>query len=455
MNYYSLNDLSAKVDFKEATLRGQAPDKGLYFPERIPRLPEAWIEQIESFSREEIAFRVIQPYVGDSLPEKELQRILSEAIPFDFPLVPVTDRISALELFHGPTLAFKDVGARFMSRCLGYFVKDYTRPVTVLVATSGDTGGAVASGFYEVEGVRVVILYPSGKVSSVQELQLTTLGKNISALEVNGSFDDCQRIAKEAFADAGLNRDIFLTSANSINVARWLPQQFYYFFAWRQWADKDHPPVISVPSGNFGNICAGLMAYRSGLPVSHFIAACNANDTVPSYLQTGEYVSRPAIATLSNAMDVGDPSNFVRILEIFSQKFPSPENHRFPSSENREPPSLKNREPSSLKDILTATSISDEETRAAIRELIHRYRYLPDPHGAVGYLALVQYLETHPGKSGFFMETAHPVKFYDTVERITGEKIPLPASIGALLKRPKQSVKIEARYDELKSFLLS
>jgi len=431
MNYYSLNNPSTLVSFKEATIRGQAPDKGLYFPTTIPALPKELLQQLEKYSREELAFQVIRPYTGDTLPDDELRRIVAETIDFDFPLTPVSPGIQSLELFHGPTLAFKDVGARFMSRCLGYFVRDTHRPVTVLVATSGDTGGAVASGFYGVEGIEVVILYPSGKVSSVQELQLTTLGKNITALEVNGSFDDCQQMVKEAFTDETLRQKRFLTSANSINVARWLPQQFYYFFALQQWADKTHPPVISVPSGNFGNICAGLMAWRSGLPVSHFIAATNINDVVPHYLDTGDYKTTAAKATLSNAMDVANPSNFVRILEIFQQQLPA------------------------LKQVLSATSITDEETMAAIRHLHKDHHYLADPHGAVGWLALQRWLETHPGEKGFFLETAHPVKFYDTVEPIIGQQIPLPASVAALLDKQKQSKKIDARYNNLKDFLLS
>ncbi|HEY8970208.1 MAG TPA: threonine synthase [Puia sp.] len=430
MNYYSLNDPSAKVSFKEATIRGQAPDKGLYFPEYIPTLPDHLIRDIGHIEPEELAEKVISPYVGDSLPASDLRRIVAETINFPFPLVQVTDSISSLELFHGPTLAFKDVGARFMSRCLGYFVKDRNQPVTVLVATSGDTGGAVASGFYDVEGVRVVILYPSGKVSSVQELQLTTLGKNITALEVAGSFDDCQRMVKAAFADPDLNRALFLTSANSINVARWLPQQFYYFFAYQQWADKAHPPVISVPSGNFGNICAGLLAHRSGLPVKHFIAACNANDVVPAYLQTGTYTTRPAVPTLSNAMDVGDPSNFVRILEIFNREF------------------------TSLKKVLTSYSISDDETKATIRNVYDRYHYLPDPHGAVGFLALERYLEKHSGDKGIFLETAHPVKFYDAVEAETGKKVPLPDSVSHLLGKEKHSIRISPEFSRLKDYLM-
>ena len=286
MRYFSLNKKAPAVDFKEATIRGLAPDKGLYFPEHLPKLPNEFIQQIENLPDEEIAYEVIKPYVEDVIPEDELRKIVSETINFQIPLVPVNENIFSLELFHGPTMAFKDIGARFMSRCLGYFVKNIDKKITVLVATSGDTGGAVANGFYNVDGVEVVILYPSGKVSSVQEKQLTALGNNIHALEINGNFDDCQKMVKQAFSDSELNEKLFLTSANSINVARWLPQQFYYFFAWKQWEDKNNPPVISVPSGNFGNICAGMLAFFSGLPVKHFIAACNANDVVPQFLKT-------------------------------------------------------------------------------------------------------------------------------------------------------------------------
>jgi threonine synthase len=352
-----------------------------------------------------------------------------------------------------------------MSRCLGYFVRGNDRPVTVLVATSGDTGGAVASGFYDVEGVQVVILYPSGKVSSVQELQLTTLGKNIRALEVDGSFDDCQQMVKDAFADPILRQQLFLTSANSINIARWLPQQFYYFFAWQQWAalfpstpvqgspaspsvpgsapTAPGAPVISVPSGNFGNICAGLMAWSAGLPVNHFIAACNANDTIPLFLATGQYRSKLARPTLSNAMDVGNPSNFVRILEIFGKQLPG-----------APAPGLSTTLPA-IRDILTSYSITDEETIATIKRLNTSHHYLPDPHGAVGFLALEKYLATHPGEKGIFLETAHPVKFYDTVEPVIGEKITLPLTVAPLLNKQKQSKKITARYEELRDFLLS
>ena len=320
MLYYSLNKNAPIVNFKTATITGQAPDKGLYFPETIPAVDKKLLQHIENYSNAAIAYNVIKPFVADAIPEEVLKDIVEETVNFEIPLVKISDSISSLELFHGPTLAFKDIGARFMSRCLGYFAKERTAKIIVLVATSGDTGGAVANGFYDVPGIDVVILYPSGKVSSVQEKQLTTLGKNIHAIEVNGSFDDCQKMVKETFMDEGLKQKVFLTSANSINVARWLPQQFYYFFLWKQWEDKNNPPTVAVPSGNFGNICAGLLAKKSGLPIKHFIAACNANDTVPDFFDTGIYTPKKAIATISNAMDVGDPSNFVRILELFGNE---------------------------------------------------------------------------------------------------------------------------------------
>lgn len=436
MKYYSTNHNSPIADFKEATIKGQAPDKGLYFPERIPALSAGLISNINSYSKEEIAYQVIAPYVGDTIPENELRRIVSETVNFDIPLVHINDGISALELYHGPTLAFKDTGARFMSRCLGYFVKGQDRKVTVLVATSGDTGGAVANGFYNVDGVDVVILYPSGKVSSVQEKQLTTLGKNIHALEVTGTFDDCQRMVKEAFTDEGLNQQLFLTSANSINVARWLPQQFYYFFAYQQWLNTysgtgGNPPVISVPSGNFGNICAGILAHVAGLPVQHFIAACNANDVVPAYMQTQEYAPKKAVATISNAMDVGNPSNFVRILEIFDNQFVN------------------------LKKVLSSCSISDDETKATLKAVYQQHQYLLDPHGAVGYLALQRYLNEHPQQQGIVLETAHPVKFYDVVEPVIGETVPVPLSVQQQMNAEKKSIKIEADSALLKDFLYS
>ena len=430
MQYYSTNHQAPLVDFREAAIKGQPPDKGLYFPSAVPVFPDSFIRNIKKISREEIAFEVISPYVGDAIPTEKLKQIVAETIAFDFPLVQVEQDIYSLELFHGPTLAFKDVGARFMSRCLGYFVSNYNQKVVVLTATSGDTGGAVADGFYKTPGIEVVVLYPSGKVSSVQELQLTRLGHNIHALEVEGSFDDCQRMVKQAFADKQLNVDLMLTSANSINIARWLPQQFYYWFALQRW-QHELPPVISVPSGNFGNLCAGLIAFCSGMPVSHFIAACNANDAVPQYFNTGKYQSKPPIATLSNAMDVGDPSNFVRMLELFGAEYTTLQQH------------------------ISSYSVSDEETKATIREVFNKTNYVTDPHGAVAYASLKKYLKDHPEAKGIFLETAHPVKFQEAVEELTGEKIEMPGSLHALLQQPKQALKMDAQYDLLKDYLLS
>lgn len=430
MKYYSTNKNSPIVDFREATIKGQAPDKGLYFPETIPRVDKELINNIERYSNEEIAFHVIKPFVGDTINEKKLWDVVSETINFEIPLVKINEKVFSLELFHGPTLAFKDVGARFMSRCLGHFVNDNTKKVTVLVATSGDTGGAVANGFYNVEGIDVVILYPSGKVSPVQEKQLTTLGKNIHALEINGTFDDCQQMVKQAFADQDINQELFLTSANSINIARWLPQQFYYFFAYKQWEEKNNPPVISVPSGNFGNICAGILAMRSGLPVSHFIAACNINDIVSGYLETQELKPKKAVGTLSNAMDVGDPSNFIRVLEIFQHKFPE------------------------LKNKLSSFTITDAATENTIREVYDQYGYILDPHGAVGYLAMNNYLGAYTGQKGIFLETAHPVKFPEAVEKNIGMQLQFPVIINDIMQKNKVSKIINASYSELKEFLL-
>ena len=430
MLFYNLNKPSEKTDFRTATIRGLGSDKGLFFPERIPIRPPEWIRDIENLTDEEIAYQVMFPYVGDSIPEVQLRQILRETIDFEIPLKQISGKISTLELFHGPTLAFKDVGARFMSRCLGYFMKEEKRPVTVLVATSGDTGGAVANGFLGVEGVDVVILYPSGKVSTVQELQLTTPGKNIRTLEIKGSFDDCQALVKQAFSDADLNEKLFLTSANSINVARWLPQQIYYFLAWKQWKNKSNPPVISVPSGNFGNICAGLLAYHSGLPVLHFIAACNINAVVPRYLKTGIYEPLKSKSTLSNAMDVGDPSNFIRVLALFHDEF----------------------EP--LKKMMSSESITDEETGAAIKTLFQEFGYMADPHGAVGWLALNRWLETHPGQAGIFLETAHPVKFPDAVQQFTGKPVEPPDSIKSLFTKKKNARAMEADYKLFREILI-
>ena len=427
MQYFSTNRRSAHVSFREALLNGQPDDKGLYFPSDIPRLSEKWLQAMSERSNEQIAFDVTRPYVDGEIADETLFEICSETVNFEFPLVALTDRISALELFHGPTLAFKDVGARFMSRCLQYLLHGKAEKTFVIVATSGDTGGAVAAGFHGVEGIEVIILYPKGKVSKVQELQLTTLGGNVITLEIQGNFDDCQALAKQALADPELQSKVHLTSANSINVARWLPQQFYYFYALKQWAYE--PPVISVPSGNFGNLASGILAHISGLPVKKFIAACNANDVVPRFMRTEKYQPRQSVATLSNAMDVGSPSNFVRILEIFDNKFVN------------------------LAEKLEAVSISDETTAETMIEVYKSNGYILDPHGAVGYRALAERI-ADDNAQGIFLETAHPVKF-DSVREIIGTQGEIPRSVESLFSKEKQSIEMEAEYDDLKALLVS
>jgi threonine synthase len=430
MIYNSLNKKSNPAAFPEAVVRGIAPDRGLYFPEKIHRLPDTFFDNIEQESVFEIAFQAIAPFVEGSIPENELRKIIEETLDFDFPIVPITDQIGTLELFQGPTLAFKDVGARFMARCLGYFNKENnSQKVTVLVATSGDTGGAVANGFLGVPGIEVVILYPKGKVSEVQEQQLTTLGQNITALEVDGVFDDCQDMVKTAFLDQDITQYKQLTSANSINIARWLPQMFYYFIAYRTLKKKNKPLVVSVPSGNFGNICAGLMAREIGLPIDHFIASTNINDVVPDFLTTGVYTPKKSSPTISNAMDVGDPSNFIRILKIFGDDLDN------------------------LKETLSGYRFTDDETREALKEIYTTSGYIADPHGAVGYLGLKAYLKDHPEKYGIFLETAHPVKFLDTVEDSLNIKVDIPERLKETLSKTKKSIPIQD-YQGLKDFLL-
>jgi len=430
MIYNSLNKKSKAAEFPEAVVRGIAPDRGLYFPEKIHRLPDSFFENIEQESIPEIAFQAIAPFVEGSIPENELRKIIEETLDFDFPIVPITNQTGTLELFQGPTLAFKDVGARFMARCLGYFNRENTsQKITVLVATSGDTGGAVANGFLGVPGIEVVILYPKGKVSEVQEQQLTTLGQNITALEVDGVFDDCQDMVKTAFLDEDITKYKQLTSANSINVARWLPQMFYYFIAYRALKKINKPLVVSVPSGNFGNICAGLMAREIGLPIDHFIASTNINDVVPDFLSSGVYTPKKSSPTISNAMDVGDPSNFIRILKIFGDDFES------------------------LKETFSGYRFTDDETREALKEIHEISGYVADPHGAVGYLGLKEYLKDHPEKYGIFLETAHPVKFLDTVEDTLNIKVDIPERLKETLSKTKESIEIQD-YQGLKNFLL-
>jgi threonine synthase len=431
MNFYSIQHPSFRVSFEQATLMGQAPSKGLFFPEFIPQYSIQHIHQLLALSREELAFEVMHPYVTASIPDNVLRKIVTETIDFPTPLVAVNSRVSALELFHGPTWAFKDVGARFMSRCLGYFYRHQKGKITVLVATSGDTGGAVANGFLGVEGVEVIILYPKGKVSPVQELQLTTCGQNITALCIEGSFDDCQFLVKEAFSDTDLQKKYLLTSANSINIARWLPQQLYYFFALQQWRNQVNWPVVAVPSGNFGNIGAGLLARKSGLPVQHFIAACNQNDAVSRFLSGEQYQPRPSVPTLSNAMDVGDPSNFIRLLKIFD-----------------------NNEQSVRKEI-TGYSVNDAATLSTMQKIYQSYHYIADPHGAVAINALEQYLDEHPGEQGIFLATAHPVKFPDVIRRGLGIDSALPDSAGELFGKQSVYIPLSADFPAFKSWLLN
>ncbi len=431
MKYYSLNKQAPKASFKEAVIKGIAPDRGLYFPESITPLPLSFFEGIEDLSNHEIAFNAIHQFVGDEIPNNKLRTILANVLDFDFPVIEIENNVATLELFHGPTMAFKDVGARFMAQCLGYFSENETstNEVTVLVATSGDTGGAVANGFLGVDGVKVVILYPSGKVSDIQERQLTTLGQNITALEVDGTFDDCQKMVKTAFLDENLLQSMQLTSANSINVARWLPQLFYFLFAYKQTRSQGKEIVFAVPSGNFGNICAGLMAQRLGMPVKHFIAATNVNDTVPEFMRTQEYRPKPSTPTISNAMDVGDPSNFIRIRHLFKDNFKA------------------------LNQNFSSYSFTDQETKEAMLQIHQNSSYCTDPHGSVGYLGLKKYQETHLDYYGIFLETAHPVKFLNVVEETIGTTLEIPPQIQKVMGKEKKSIPIRT-YENLKGFLL-
>ena len=429
MKYFSLNHNSKSTLFHNAVKRGLAPDRGLYFPETIPELPQSFFDGIEKMSIPEMSYRVIKPYVGNKFLKEKLMEIVSETLDFDFPIIDISDNIAALELFQGPTLAFKDVGARFMARTLAHLNRESNEKITVLVATSGDTGGAVANGFLDVEGINVVILYPKGKVSEIQEKQLTTLGQNITAFEVDGVFDDCQEMVKTAFLDPGLSV-LNLTSANSINVARWLPQMFYYFISYRALKSKNKRLVFSVPCGNFGNICAGIMGQQMGLPIDHFIASTNVNDAVPRYLETGTYNPMPTIQTITNAMDVGNPSNFVRIQKIF------------------------NNDAVKMKKNLSGYRYTDQQTRKALKEIYELKNYIADPHGAVGYLGLKEYLNKQKEDLyGVFLETAHPVKFLDSVNKTLKLEVEIPERLKDTLTKEKVSVPIKD-YSELKAYLL-
>ena len=433
MKYYSLNRKAADTDFPHAVREGLAPDRGLYFPKQIPHRSDLFGKDWHKTNFHELCYQAIKPFVGGTIPDQMLEQIVEETLNFDFPLVPVGKDSYALELFHGPTLAFKDVGARFMARCLGYFQQQSAeaKKLTVLVATSGDTGGAVANGFYNVPGIEVVILYPKGKVSEIQEKQLTTLGANITALEVDGVFDDCQDMVKTAFLDDQLLEHCPLTSANSINVARWLPQMFYYIAATQQLISQtDQKLVFSVPSGNFGNICAGMIAVKMGLPIHHFVASTNVNDTVPRFLLEGVYEPHKTIPTISNAMDVSSPSNFIRIQEIYDNDL------------------LK------IREHLSGYRYTDEQTRSAMQSLFEKHQYIADPHGAIGWLGLDAYQQkAEASTAGVFLETAHPAKFLDVVEQTLDQKVDIPSELKGLLSKEKQVHSIQG-YDDLKSFLL-
>ena len=432
MQFYSTNGQAPIATLEKAVVKGLAEDKGLYMPERIKPLPKEFFDNIENLSFQEIAYQVADAFFGEDVPAEDLKRIVYDTLAFDCPCVKVTDTIYSLELFHGPTLAFKDVGARFMARLLQYFLKkEGAGQVNVLVATSGDTGSAVANGFLGVDGIHVYVLYPKGKVSPIQECQFTTLGQNITAVEVDGVFDDCQALVKNAFIDKELNEHMQLTSANSINVARFLPQAFYYFYAYAQMKKKGlaNQFVVCVPSGNFGNICSALFGKRMGLPVKRFIAANNANDMFFKYLQTGKYEPKASVQTIANAMDVGDPSNFARVYELYGR------NHN-----------------AICADISGAT-YTDEQIAETIKEVKAETGYVCDPHGACGYRALKEGLKE--GEVGVFLETAHPAKFKDTVDRILGGDIEIPAKLQAFMKGTKQSVPMSKDFADFKQFLMA
>ncbi len=433
MNYYSTNRKTAEVSLKEAVLKGLAADNGLFMPERIEKFEPAFFNSIHQLTFQEIAFEVAKKFFGEDVELNALKEIVFDTLEFDCPVVKVSENIYSLELFHGPTLAFKDVGARFMARLLNYFLDENQDEVNVLVATSGDTGSAVANGFLGVDGIHVHVLYPKGKVSAIQEAQFTTLGKNITALEVDGNFDDCQKLVKTAFLNKDLNEKLLLTSANSINVARFLPQAFYYFNAYARLKENGALDgkefIVSVPSGNFGNLTAGLFARETGLPVAQFLAANNENDVVYEFLKTGEYKPRFSTETIANAMDVGTPSNFARILDLYDQSH------------------------AKISEIITGFRYSDEQIRETIRTVFNQNGYLCDPHGACGYQALSDFLK--PGQVGVFLETAHPAKFTETVAEIVGEQnVVLPERLADFMKNEKKTVSIENDFSAFKKYLL-
>jgi threonine synthase len=455
MEYYSTNGKAPLADLRKAVVKGLAEDRGLYMPERIKKLSKAFFKDMPDIRFQDIAYNVAEAFFGEDIDPDGLQDLVNDTLRFDCPIVRVKENIYALELFHGPTLAFKDVGARFMARLLQYFIRQgyscccksaTNETVNVLVATSGDTGSAVANGFLGVEGIHVYVLYPKGKVSPIQECQFTTLGQNITAVEVDGVFDDCQALVKSAFMDEELNKHMKLTSANSINVARFLPQAFYYFNAvarLQKTMSTSHPnedisisPVMCVPSGNFGNICAALFGHAMGLPVSRFIAANNANDVFYNYLQTGKYEPKPSVQTLANAMDVGDPSNFARILNLYSK------NGQLSPEETH----------AAITSLISGATYSDEQIRETMRQCYAETGYILDPHGACGYQALVDGLQ--PGEVGIFCETAHPAKFKEKVDEILGIDVEIPARLAAFMEGEKQSVPMTKDFEDFKQYLL-
>jgi threonine synthase len=430
MLLYSTRRQSPDVDLKHAVLKGLPPDNGLYMPHELFKLPSSFYEELDSLSFNDMAVRITKHIVGDYIPENDIRQIIEDAYDFDAPLVPV-GRIQVLELFQGPTLAFKDFGARFMGRLMGYFLKGSTDEVNILVATSGDTGSAVAHGFLNVPGIKVTILYPKGKVSEIQEKQFTTLGANITALEIEGTFDDCQQMVKYAFLDEELNQKMVLSSANSINIARLIPQSFYYFWAYKQLQNKQLPLYFSIPSGNFGNLTAGLFAMAMGLPIRQLIAATNANNIVPNYLATGIFEPKPSVATISNAMDVGNPSNFQRILDFYGDDW------------------------TLIKEDITGYSYDDAATAECIQSVYQQQQYLMCPHTAVGYLAMTEFISSHPGDANaVVLGTAHPVKFQEVVEPLIGETVPIPERLQKMLGTDKKSIPMPARFDAFKSWLM-
>ncbi|MFV0290470.1 MAG: threonine synthase [Mangrovibacterium sp.] len=431
MRYYSTNGIDKNVSLADAVIKGLASDKGLFMPERIRPLSPSFFNGIEKLSFQEIAFEVAKSFFGEDIPEEDLKQIVYDSLPFDCPIIEVKRNIYALELFHGPTLAFKDVGGRFMARMLAHFLKGNNQEVHVLVATSGDTGSAVANGFLGVKGIRVHVLYPKGKVSKIQEMQFVTLGQNISAIEVDGTFDDCQRLVKTAFLDSELNERLNLTSANSINVARFLPQAFYYFYAYAQLKAQigEKSLVVAVPSGNFGNLTAGLFAKKMGLPIERFVAANNANDVVCEYLKTGKYETKSSIATIANAMDVGDPSNFARIFDLYQSY-------------------------TKIIEEISGYRFSDEQIATTLKRVYQEQNYLLDPHGACAYQALEDDLQAN--EVGVFLETAHPAKFIETVEGIIGAgKVEIPSRLAEFMKGEKRVSEIKASFEDFKKYLLT